>query len=524
MTDREFDALLQENLSDLPPAPNLTREINPWRKAFHRILWGLALNNITLNFLKLQYILPTIGILLLLLGFRTLRRENNYFKAGWVLTIITAVCRVLPLGINATIWQSAFAFSIHAKVYSYVFFVVMLALMLCLRAGLRAVQRKAGVEMRTRSATALAVWYFMILPLSLLSELGSLLAIPMVVAYIFIIICLWKLSKVPEESGYAMQAAPVRLSDGWFTGLCCGLLALLMAVGLIFFRQYPMEFTPASETKQEEAIADLSELAIPENILRDLTDEDLAACMGATRMAIHEEEREFENGEVLHITSIALNLSGDGTTWKFIHHFQWAEPPSCYGTEAIQLWTVYRSLEGWYGSNEFTGRVLYDRNSTIYAAPYFSLGTVNSGGDNSGSFWNQTDPVAAFSFPKGGENYRCYVAYDATLSEYGWISNSWANYTHQLTAFQYPVQTAEQYITQRSMFSKETIFEYDQSQIMFHPLEDGTIEAIACKWRSRTYEPSPGNITWYWGDESPQEPEIGPITGTENVLPPDQNR
>lgn len=42
----------------------------------NRILFGMALCAITLNFWCLNYILPAIGTVLLLLGFRTLRRKT----------------------------------------------------------------------------------------------------------------------------------------------------------------------------------------------------------------------------------------------------------------------------------------------------------------------------------------------------------------------------------------------------------------------------------------------------------------
>ena len=46
----------------------------------NRILFGMALCAITLNFLCLNYILPAVGTVLLLLGFRTLRRENRWLR------------------------------------------------------------------------------------------------------------------------------------------------------------------------------------------------------------------------------------------------------------------------------------------------------------------------------------------------------------------------------------------------------------------------------------------------------------
>ena len=54
-------------------------------------------------------------------------------------------------------------------------------------------------------------------------------------------------------------------------------------------------------------------------------------------------------------------------------------------------------------------------------------------------------------------------------------------------------------------------------------LEDGTIDTIACQWRSRACELGLGDITWYQGDEHREEPEMWPIVGTENIRLPNQN-
>lgn len=481
MTDREFDLLLQEDLSRLPPAPDVVNAVNPWRKAFRRILWGFALNNITVHFAALQYILPTVGMFLLLLGFRTLRRENGYFRAGWVLTVILGVCRLFTLGVGATVWNGAFAASTLCRVLNHVVFAVTLALLLCLRSGLRTVQRKAGTEVQTRSATALAVWYFLILPLSLLSELGTLLAIPMLIAYVCIIVCLRRLAKVPEDSGYVMEASPVRLSDGRFTGLCCILLALLLAVGWIFFRQYPMEFSPAPETAQEEAIADLSELAIPEHILRDLTDEDLAACMGAERVVICEDPRSFPDGSRLRITTIAVDLPEHQAAWKFIHHYQWEKPPHSRDTEILLLQTVSRNntIRGWITLEELTGRVLCDRGNVTYASPYFRL---SHDAFISDGFWGAqktvTSPMAIFSFPVFGSNCRFYVAYDAWQSVPGSIAQSWSNYVHQTAVLQYPVVTAQEYLLGGQSYYKRNAFQHLQSDIVFYLMEDDSVSVF----------------------------------------------
>ena len=64
MTDeRRFDDLLREDAAALPPPA--AGEINPWSMAMTRVLWGLGLITITLNFLYLDVILPAVGGLLL---------------------------------------------------------------------------------------------------------------------------------------------------------------------------------------------------------------------------------------------------------------------------------------------------------------------------------------------------------------------------------------------------------------------------------------------------------------------------
>ena len=75
--DDAFEALLAQSVAELPPE-EIVADVTPWRRAMNRILFGMALCAITLNFWCLNYILPAIGTVLLLLGFRTLRRENRW--------------------------------------------------------------------------------------------------------------------------------------------------------------------------------------------------------------------------------------------------------------------------------------------------------------------------------------------------------------------------------------------------------------------------------------------------------------
>ena len=76
-----------------------------WKQTYEKILIGMGLFGITLKFLFLNQILPFIGALLLFTGFRKLRSENRWLKAGYagaalevVITIVTIVLGVCSNG------------------------------------------------------------------------------------------------------------------------------------------------------------------------------------------------------------------------------------------------------------------------------------------------------------------------------------------------------------------------------------------------------------------------------------------
>ena len=78
--EQAFETLLAENL----PAPpeTVVAGVTPGHRALRRVLWGSALCTVALQVSGLQYILPTVGLVLLLLGFRALRRVVCVRRCG----------------------------------------------------------------------------------------------------------------------------------------------------------------------------------------------------------------------------------------------------------------------------------------------------------------------------------------------------------------------------------------------------------------------------------------------------------
>ena len=282
MNDREFDALLESAAPELPP-DDVARDVTPWRRAIGNILGGSALCSITLNFFCLNYLLPTIGVILQLLGFRPLRRENRWFRACWLLAVLRAALFLPCIVLNATIYSNAVYASSVGTALTYAMLAVQMLLFFCFWQALRTMQKKAGTGGGAAPAAALLIWYAAVLALAYVQYSGQRLGLAMLGCYILILRSLFRLSREMEESGYALTPAPVRLSDEMLVRAIAALLAVGIACGYLFFGSYRMDWQPKSDSLSAEAVeirAQLLALGYPEDALNDLSEDDLLAALG----------------------------------------------------------------------------------------------------------------------------------------------------------------------------------------------------------------------------------------------------
>lgn len=498
MTDADFEAMLARSVPDTPPE-EIVAEVTPWRRAMNRILFGMALCAVTLNFWCLNYILPAIGTVLLLLGFRALRQENRWLGGCFAITVIRAAYFFATLILNTTILQSAVFTPAVTTALTAVNAVLLLALYFCFWRGLLAVQKKAGLPAQTGGALALIVWYALVCVLAAVHYTGWIVPIAMLVGYGCILRSLCRLSGALDEAGYAIAPGPVRVTDRCLVLVIAAVLGIGCTLGYLFGGSYRMDWQPVDTSAQAQTEAtrqQLLDLGFPEEVLDDLTPEDIAACDGALCVVTEAEDYPVNDGrnvlweaynekneryyvqdtvfdvKELRLTGVAVQLPGERETWMVFHHFLWTADPGFCGTEAIQIRPAYRSIpEGWAAAGDVTGRVLYDRGGQTFAAPYASLGartfTANT------VLWGEqtnTDLFAAFSLPRHAESARGYVAYSTTEALDGNILSSGEYYVHQQTWLQYPVVTAmEKRMT--SAFGNTGAFYTVQHALQFFPAD-----------------------------------------------------
>lgn len=86
LNEKAFEAALQASVPErLPDKVAVT----PWKRAMGRVLAGTALTALGTNLWGLNYLLPGIGLVLMLLGFRLLRREEIDACRGAIQAVVS---------------------------------------------------------------------------------------------------------------------------------------------------------------------------------------------------------------------------------------------------------------------------------------------------------------------------------------------------------------------------------------------------------------------------------------------------
>lgn len=87
LNEKAFEAALQASVPER--LPDKVAAVTPWKRAMGRVLAGMALTALGTNLWGLNYLLPGIGLVLMLLGFRLLRREEIEACRGAIQVVVS---------------------------------------------------------------------------------------------------------------------------------------------------------------------------------------------------------------------------------------------------------------------------------------------------------------------------------------------------------------------------------------------------------------------------------------------------
>lgn len=492
MDEQDFDALLSRSLPELPPEDIVARTV-PGKKALNRILIGYFLSTFTINGLGLNLILPVLGQILMLLGFRALQHENRWFSACYVFAVLQTFLRFGKLILDTTIFDLPFEDPQSAANAFYIALALQVLLtvvsLLCFWRGLRTVQKACGIRSKAIGVLALLVWNLLFCAMALLQMRGQFFGgYTLLFLLVSLIIILWMIArqaKALDATGYVLQPAPLRLSDRTLTLIILAILAIGCTCGHLFFSSYTMDWQKIDSTESaatSETKTHLAALGFPEDILDDLTLEDLARCRDAEQVVVdartlNSENPTFDNGDYdIRLTNVIVLVPGETPHVILFNHFSWLSTPKFYGTAALNILPTYEvSAELWRLEDGPTGRILYDDGDDSFVADYHSIEmrTVTS------NLFRNVAPspslYASFIFPNQGTRQRGYITYTiaprALLPEgYHQAGYSQMTYMHQKKRFLYPAETADS----SSIFSINGPFESMQpAPLIFELTESG---------------------------------------------------
>lgn len=474
MNEEEFDIMLERSLSDVPPE-SVVVGVTPWKKAVNRVIIGFLLSTVFLNFWHLNYILPTAGTVLVLLGFRALRNDNAWFRACFTASVAETVVFFQGKIFDAVLLETHNAISHLKYVLAFIAALVLIFEMFCFWRGLISVKRSVNLPPRATGALILLICYVAVCVLTIINIDSPIINIPLIILYFISVLSVYKTSKELDKVGYVVEPAMIKISDRWIVSSITLLLAVGLALCYAFGGGYDMKWEKANVSLSpgsQAASEHLTELGFPKYVLSDLTQSDIDSLATASKVVAEVEENMVVAGKFasknMRITTVAVQLSEE--KWTVIHHFMWLNDIGFCGTHSLQIWPTYQELNsGWSADGEVTGRLLYDMNGETFAAPYYYLGnrTFNSG-DFVFARGTVTDTFAAFSLPKSGENCRGYILYSTTKADDTDFFTSWLNYTYQERTLQYPVRSAMQQ-RMESGLNADGAFKTAQFYFLYNP-------------------------------------------------------
>ncbi len=463
MSPNEFDRSLMEDLSQLPPAPGEVWGYAPWRSAMTKILWGMGLTTIHFEFLYLQYLLPLLGAALLYLGFRSLRKENRWFKLCWVLSGVLLAVHMATDILTATpvmgwITQNpALQWGL-----TWLLLGMNLLMLFSLWRGTRAAFAVVGEQKPKDWLRQGFICYLLFCGIALWSELVPLTepsifgpaimdqyrwlyygrGIAGLILEIRLLLCISYQSIELASRGYTITPIPVRISGKPFLLGVFGAVLLSLPIALWVGGHIPTgPAEPVSPlTAEQAAVRDrLVSLGLPEDIAAALDGEELERCAQAEFVvAGRTYDTDHTDDKVPRTDGPAvLDELGGGETelssWlvflpegqvRQIHWFRYRELPSLHLQEQF---SVVNS--GNFPIGDFSARLLLERDGqTLAIQPEVHL----SGGESADEVKENLDyymfpestkmelerlghlryyPWISFSLPAGAENFRGWLAY-----------------------------------------------------------------------------------------------------------------
>lgn len=424
---------------------------NPWRKPMSNITWGFVFTVMTFNFLGLQYVLPTIGVGLLYIGFRDLHKENKELNIAWIFSIINMVVHVLDLIYVNTPLNVNFK---NNGIIIFISTVFQVSFLFIFRKGLKKVFKKADVKPSKDALLGVIIWRIVILIFTIEDVSGAwFIFIPLIFFYFYNFRSLYKLGDDLGGIKFENSEGTVRINNKKYIleyMIGCAFIVILCILGSNHIR---LDSTEVILPKTSETRDTLMNMGFPEAILKDISDDEVDMLKDAiyidvsSELLMFDSKQETIKGEYgayntiqkpgksnLKTTIIYVELK-DNRMYA-IEYFQWLSG-SAYWHDGFTISSLER-LE------LINGRLLYEKNGTSYSAAIPRLKHEMVSQSDWFGYEDQAQKIAgAVNYPFGSDKQRGYVLYKLDIRKNVWTGCNIFNYIHYSNPFRSPYEETE---------------------------------------------------------------------------------
>lgn len=430
--------------------------------ALKLIVLGLFISAFQLNFWKLQYILPTIGILLQFTGYRSLRKENTYFGAAWLIAAARMVYWSIYLGISATpaiiIWnQSEFLMGCGHMV------VQILQLLLLSRAlEQRKEEQGWGVSVQAIKGLVVVQCVFILVIVLELNE-SSILTIGLLV---YQLIVFYKVFAMVDELRMAnnwLIITEKRVSDRQVYISYFVVMPTIVVALSVMLSRIPVQASIYNEPELTGNREELLALGFPSNVLDDLSDRNVEVFSHPIRVEVTTNTQEFNYEEeektdncTLECTSIFVELSDHSL--YIIEYFEYPDNLEIFQDGFVN--DCYETV------NLVDGALLYEIEDTTFITSIPRLSDEEKYTEDwmYGRVYEKRIS-GAISYPSGAAKKRGYVLGKIQRLEVEKIVSHYMSYAHSKSRFQFPYAYIEDEIRNGREYPI-------QIQTIYDPLEE----------------------------------------------------
>ncbi|MEG0308490.1 MAG: hypothetical protein RR636_11130 [Clostridium sp.] len=427
---------------------------NSWNKPMGNITWGFIFTVTTLNFYNLDYILPTIGVALLFIGFYDLRKINKELHTAWIFSIISLVMNILSLIYTVTPLHIKFSNSsamiFISTVFQITFFIVF-------RTGLNKVFQEANIKPNKDPIFWLVIWRIVIV-ICALTQLGSVwfIFIPLIYFYFYNFTSLYRLSEQLEQINFMCSEGDIRVrSKKCFAGYLavCVLIFTLCSGISNHIKLKPVGFIPTSDAEVGKKLIDMG---FPEEILKDITEDEISLIKDAIKVEAYSELLMFDPKQEMIKTNngvhtIVTNKEKPGrinlratSIYVLLKDNRMYGIKYFYWQDGSAYWNDGFTISGSAPVEVIAGNLLYEKDGINYSAdiPRLKCDIVSeTGWLESGC--RREKITGAVNYPFGSKDQRGYVFYELELGKDVVHGGIVFNYIHHRNPFIAPYEETE---------------------------------------------------------------------------------